>query len=885
MTKKNITDNPFKKIIKWYSLVWLLFFVLCILLFYLTSCKSFFADDDGLHQQYVYFTYTGIWIRRLFSNIVVKHVFEMPMWDMSMGMGADPIITFAVGTDPLYWISALIPIRYAEYAFNVMIVVKLYLAGAAFAYYSHNKDSGIKATIAGAMVYCFSSITYVCFSQAGFLPLFYLFPLLMVGVDRLWSAKGYKLYVLILAACILFSSYFTFMMGLLVIVYCVARAFNERKNPKEIIRLIGRFVIFTALAGGIGIGPVLPTSINLGSLDRFDVEQKYTVFSLNGIGDLFRSFFSYVNRNGIYWGVSSAVLIALILLFSRKKQNTFIKVLFILYSAAFLFPIVGSVFNGLNFSSERYIFGYILLLSYIVTLMFDELSEFKGRKWYISLIVGVVYLAVTVLSGDVLSILSGVSVIICLLFTGIVNGISNLERTKAENCYISVILITCFILSYAGIGKCITSYSVPFGHAHELMTTSTGDTLLDEVDLSRSRFDRIPYSYPEVRVNSSMLTGRSGYDFYHSNYNSYIHQFYYDIGSFSNDVNTYRGFRGSLYPEMICGTDYIVRDVQQERCIRAPYSYSPIADNGNYALYESDNDASLVYYYDDSVSYDSFDALSVIEKEESMMRYCVLENGSTSPASLSEGYNVISYEISDAHDLQFDGNNITVPDGGGYIELSFDKIIDAEADLYIDGFTGITAYGDMYYQVALAGLKGDEITVADFWVGTSETYRYYQGPGDLLFDFGYDEDEIDGIRIYINTPGTYHIDDLAVYSRTGEQLENTVDEFYSHADIEDVSYEVEGNHISIDARSDSERYLYIAVPYSSGWTATVDGEKAEILRANRAFMCIPVAAGDHEIDLRYCTPYLKMGMLISITGIAAFVSFTIISKKRAETVG
>ena len=876
MTKKNITDNPFKTIIKWYSLVWLLFFVLCILLFYLTSCKSFFADDDGLHQQYVYFTYTGIWIRRLFSNIFVKHVFEMPMWDMSMGMGADPIITFAVGTDPLYWISALIPIRYAEYAFNVMIVVKLYLAGAAFAYYSHNKDSGMKATIAGAMVYCFSSITYVCFSQAGFLPLFYLFPLLMVGVDRLWSAKGYKLYVLILAACILFSSYFTFMMGLLVIVYCVARAFYERKNPKEIIRLIGRFVIFTALAGGIGIGPVLPTSINLGSLDRFDVEQKYTVFSLNGIGDLFRSFFSYVNRNGIYWGVSSAVLIALILLFSRKKQNTFIKVLFILYSAAFLFPIVGSVFNGLNFSSERYIFGYILLLSYIVTLMFDELSEFKGRKWYISLIVGVVYLAVTVLSGDVLSILSGVSVIICLLFTGIVNGISNLERTKAENCY---------ILSYAGIGKCITSYSVPFGHAHELMTTSTGDTLLDEVDLSRSRFDRIPYSYPEVRVNSSMLTGRSGYDFYHSNYNSYIHQFYYDIGSFSNDVNTYRGFRGSLYPELICGTDYIVRDVQQERCIRAPYSYSPIADNGNYALYESDNDASLVYYYDDSVSYDSFDALSVIEKEESMMRYCVLEKGSTSPASLSEGYNVISYEISDAHDLQFDGNNITVPDGGGYIELSFDKIIDAEADLYIDGFTGITAYGDMYYQVALAGLKGDEITVADFWVGTNETYRYYQGPGDLLFDFGYDEDEIDGIRIYINTPGTYHIDDLAVYSRTGEQLENTVDEFYSHADIEDVSYEVEGNHISIDARSDSERYLYIAVPYSSGWTATVDGEKAEILRANRAFMCIPVAAGDHEIDLRYCTPYLKMGMLISITGIAVFVSYTIISKKRAETVG
>ena len=880
MIKKTITDNPFKKIIKWYSLVWLLFFVLCILLFYLTSCKSFFADDDGLHQQYVYFTYTGIWIRRLFSNIFVKHVFEMPMWDMSMGMGADPIITFAVGTDPLYWMSAFVPIRYAEYAFNVMIVVKLYLAGAAFAYYSHNKDAGIKATIAGAMVYCFSSITYVCFSQAGFLPLFYLFPLLMVGVDRLWSAKGYKLYVLILAACILFSSYFTFMMGLLVIVYCVARAFNERKNPKEIIRLIGRFVIFTALAGGIGIGPVLPTSINLGSLDRFDVEQKYTVFSLNGIGDLFRSFFSYVNRNGIYWGVSSAVLIALILLFSRKKQNTFIKVLFILYSAAFLFPIVGSVFNGLNFSSERYIFGYILLLSYIVTLMFDELSEFKGRKWYISLIVGVVYLAVTVLSGDVLSILSGVSVIICLLFTGIVNGISNLERTKADHCYISVILITCFILSYAGIGKCITSYSVPFGHAHELMTTSTGDTLLDEVDLSRSRFDRIPYSFPEVQINSSMLTGRCGYDFYHSNYNSYVHQFYYDIGSFSNDVNTYRGFRGQLYPELLCGTKYIIRDTLQDRCINAPYSYTKVTDNGEYGVYEADGNTSLVYFYNDSLSYEDFDNCSLMDREDLLMRYCVVSEGATSTVhDLSESYNIIEFERVDDEVSIDRGGYFTVGENGICIELTFDEISLSDLILELDGITGKTAQGDMYYQVAVASVEDDEIRNADFWVGISETYKYYQGEGNLLFDFGYSDSTINGIRIYISTPGEYSIDDIGIYSRSKDQMNQTIDSFYEHADMENIDCIFDGNHIHINANTDHDSYLYIAVPYSDGWHAVVDGESTAIIRANRAFMAIPVGAGDHNIELVYRTPFLVTGSLISVFSILVFIFINMKTKK------
>lgn len=874
--------DPFRRTIKWYSLVWLFFFVICILSFYILSGKSLFADDDGLHQQYVYFAYTGIWIRKLFSNIFVEHILEIPMWDTSIGMGADPIITFAVGADPLNWISAVFPVKYSEYAFNAMICIKLYLSGAAYAYFSHNKGAGIRATIAGAMVYCFSSITYVCFSQAGFLPLFYLFPLLMVGVDRLWSAKGFKFYVIVLSACILFSAYFTFMMGLMVIVYCVVRALAEKKAVKEIIRLIGRFIAFTALAGCIGIGPVLPTTVNLGSLDRFDIEQKYTLFSLDGIGHLLRTFFSYVNRSGIYWGVSAVVFVAVMILFSGRKQDTLVKVLFVIYSAAFLFPIVGAVFNGLNFSSERYIFGYILLLSYIVTLTFDRFTELKGVRWYISLIAGVIYLAVTVISGDIISILSGVSLMVCLLSIGIINGISRLDQTKREILYIAVILVSCFILSYAGIGKIITSYSVPLGQAYDLMTASTGDDLLSDYDLSESRSDRVPYSFPEVQVNSSMLTGRSGYDFYHSNYNSYIHQFYYDIGSFSNDVNTYRGFRGKLYPELLCGTEYIVRDIGQDRCINAPYSYTEIADDGTYALYESQHDMSLVYFYDDSISYDVFDALPAIDKEELMMRYCVLEDGSNDIALSEEGYNTVEYEISDIHGLSFDGNIITVPDEGGYIELSFDKISSAEFDLYIAGFTGSTSYGDMYYQVALAGLNGDEISVADFWVGISETYKYYQGAGDLLFDFGYDEDEIDGIRIYINTPGTYRIDDILLYSRTRVQLESTTQEFYSHADTGDVSYEIDGNHIYINAHSDSDRYLYIAVPYSAGWAATVDGEDAEILRANRAFMCVPFTAGDHDIEFEYNTPYLKAGFLITIAGVAIFIGVVTYTKKREQ---
>ena len=872
-------DISFKKTIGWYSLLWLLFFGTCVLYFYMSSGKNFFPDDDGLHQQYPYFVYTGIWIRRLFNNIFVKHIFEIPMWDMSIGMGADPLIAFSVGSDPLSWISAIIPIKYSEFAFDVLIALKFYLSGLVFVFLGHSKGFRSISIIAGALVYVFSSIMYLGFSQAGFINIFILFPLLMIGVDRLWNNKGFGFYVVILACCVFSSTYFTFMFGLLVIVYCFIRFLFEKRVVKGLGPLLVRFISCTLLGIAIGIGPTLPANINLTTLDRFDIEHSYTIFSLKGMDSLFIHLFTYINRNGIFWGVSSIVVISLIVLFLKRKENTNVKVLFILYSVAFLFPIVGSVFNGMNFSSERYIFGYILLLAYIVMLVFDDLEIFKGKIWYLSLLAGCIYLVYTVLSSDITAMLSGASLLLCCLLIGIINSITKLNKDLKERSYIAVLFVTCFIMSYAGLGRAMTTYSVPLGQADDIMMSSTGDDLLDGYDLTNIRFDRIPYSYPEIQVNSSMITGRYGFDFYHSNYNSYVHQFYYDIGSSSNDVNTYRGFKGKTYADLICGTEYIVRNIQEDRCVKAPYSYSEIADNGEYALYRADQDTSLVYFYDESISYEVYDSLPIIEREELMMRYCVTSDGSSEAVSSSDRYDQISFEISDISGLEFDGKNVTVSEPGGYIELDFDEVIDSETDLYIEGFTGSTTFGEMYYQVAIAQLSGDEIRTADFWVGISESYRYYQGPCDLLFNFGYDESSVDAIRIYINTPGQYSIDDIKIYTRSAGQLDKTISEFSGHSKTEDIDYVIDGNHISIKAFSDSDKYLYIAVPYSEGWSAAVDGKEVEILRANRAFMAIPIDAGDHEVKLSYSTPYLKTGYIISSVSVLFFVGVICVGRK------
>ena len=72
----------------------------------------------------------------------------------------------------------------------------------------------------------------------------------------------------------------------------------------------------------------------------------------------------------------------------------------------------------------------------------------------------------------------------------------------------------------------------------------------------------------------------------------------------------------------------------------------------------------------------------------------------------------------------------------------------------------------------------------------------------------------------------------------------------------------------------------VAIPYSSGWKASVDGRETEIYQANGMYMGIPVSAGDHKIELTYTTPGLKIGIMISAAGWAAFVVLIIVMQRR-----
>ena len=878
MGKKVLSDNGYKGTMKSWTLWFLAAAAVCMLPFYTFSGRHFFGGDDGVYQQYIYFLYVGKWIRELAHNIFVVHSFDIPMWDMSIGPGADPLITLSASvnplTDPMCWISCIVPIKAAEYVFDIVILAKFYLVGLAFTRFAHDRGLKAGAAVTGALVYTFSSMTYIGFYQVFFLNAFILFPLLMDAACALWEKNRHRMYVVVLALCAAYSFYFTYMMMILLIIYCILRYICELKtSSRKLLPLVLRFVIWSLTGIAIGIGAQIPSMFNLAGLDRVKAVSRAGLIAPDKI-TLFFDPFSYINTGtDCFWGCASIIAPALFLLFVRKNEHKLIKILFAVYSVSFLIPVIGSAFNGFNTVSLRYIFGYALLLSYIVAISFDRMAEIKGRL-IITVSAGIALLmAVTyVVTHDAGSIVSAVSL---LVITGAVVLINRKDKHR-EMLYKGAALLSCFILSiYAFLGN-IAGTACAYKGAYEKMFSSPIDVFPEDVDSLEGRYDRLPLAYSDVPVNSSMITGVWGLDSYNSNCNGNVDNYYLDLGVVSDPFGVFQcGLRGRDYLEILNGTSALSVYEGNPKAVGAPYGYEAVRSSGDQTLYVND-DASMVFFYDELASGSQFEALDPMGREELMMHACVVDYASD--LEWEKGYDEIECELSETSGIEFtDDTHFTVQEEG-YLVFDIEPVSGREISILVSD-----VHSDEMYMVVPMLMSGDESVKVDFYVGTSDTDIYYHWKDTVLFNMGIVEDEIDSVRVRFALPGHYSLGDIKIYTRSEEQLDSTLSSFYETSDTDNITWSYDGcDRMSIHAVSDTDRYLYIAVPYSEGWHATEDGKDLQIIRANGAFMMIPTGAGTHDIELSYRTPYLIHGIVLSAVSLAAFVTYEIISEKKKE---
>jgi len=80
------------------------------------------------------------------------------------------------------------------------------------------------------------------------------------------------------------------------------------------------------------------------------------------------------------------------------------------------------------------------------------------------------------------------------------------------------------------------------------------------------------------------------------------------------------------------------------------------------------------------------------------------------------------------------------------------------------------------------------------------------------------------------------------------------------------------NDVELAVEAPRAGLVYCSEARMSGWTATVDGRDTPILAADYAFRAVEVPAGTHIVRLRYRSPGLIIGLVLSAAGLLGLLS-------------
>lgn len=92
------------------------------------------------------------------------------------------------------------------------------------------------------------------------------------------------------------------------------------------------------------------------------------------------------------------------------------------------------------------------------------------------------------------------------------------------------------------------------------------------------------------------------------------------------------------------------------------------------------------------------------------------------------------------------------------------------------------------------------------------------------------------------------------------------------------SFRMEGSRFDAEITLDKDALVFFSVPYSDNWKAEINGEEAEIVKADGGMMAVLCRNGKSSITFRYRNPCLIYGMIMTAAAAALLVGYIILMK-------
>lgn len=488
--------------------------------------------------------------------------------------------------------------------------------------------------------------------------------------------------------------------------------------------------------------------------------------------------------------------------------------------------------NGFSYSTDRWFFIIVFFVNVAAVLVMEEQLYMSKRMRYVFWLVAGISITMHVIFNDKNSgmlIRIAVFGVCCICLPYLWNYRKKREWVLLAFCTMLAALMGLFSYGPKILGG--SGYSAGFkenGVYAEIKRSA------EKINDEQYKFKR--YDVYDSSLGSSLVMDYFGTTEYFSVLNAYVSEFYQNI-NISPGVRAashiLRGLDGRKELEALLSVSQYMDFETGE----SGETFSKILPNKDYL--------PLGFTYDTYLVRSDFENLNSIEKQSLLLTAVVLEEEQSTTESVKAETVVNSDKEINFQILENDDENRM------RVYIDFDQY-----SQYKDGI------GEIYVQ--FCGLSGS----ADIYVGNKdfqlrdETFLYYLGEDEFWINLSELEENEQGLYfdLYIDGISDFSESKMHVwwheisYEAISKRSENTVS-----------NLELGNNSVKGNITCEADEILFFSIPFSSGWTAYVDGKETEIKRADIAFMAIMPGEGEHEILLKYESPGMKSGLIISVS--------------------
>ncbi len=722
------------------------------------------------------------------------------------------------------------------------------------------------------------------------------FPLMLAGLECVFEKKHAGWLTAAVALAALNGFYMLYCESVLLLICAVIRYYTRGEKTLGFFSAAGRAIGYYAL--GIGLAAVVFVPVTIGFLNG---QRLSGAFNTSGVRVLYalKEYCTIPMSMLIAHGIGTIQPMLAVgavglmpMLFDSKERSARGFALIGLLAA--LTPLTGWALNGFNYETTRWNFALSLLaamlgvraVSYAQTLENKRVNAICALlAAYPIALLAAGYSRVRWAAAGVFLILAAFAAIrfrrnrrdslfaaLWLLFSAFTALCASDTRKILILLMLLLIAASWLVLRLKGRwGRiliavlcaaqiCVNCLDVWSNRADEMVKLGESEAMYETSTVNDlSEFPRTDASLSAISplLNVSAWSHTAGTSVYNSTISGNVFRFMSEIGNAGViQINSICGVDSRAALETIWSVGRYLGD-----CV--PYGFEE-SENG---VYENGYALPIGYAYTSSVSKETYDALSPLEKQWALLQCAVLED--SDGGSVNQSLYDVAIDRIEWENVTADGETLTVGEDA-CIRLTFDAPADCE----------------LYLTMQSLEYHGTEIELGNyvsFTCGAGENKIHLMpqegsltltNRDQIIVNLGYDSEARTTAEIRFARTGEYRLGTMTLTAQPMADYESMVTALREHG-LQNV--QIENDCITGEISLEEDGTLVYAIPYSAGWHATVDGKAVQTVSSAGCMLAVPISAGEHEIVITYTTPGLYIGLAITL---AAFITAIAVFRRR-----